>query len=81
MFTNARPDHKIRHRGLTVPLGKNAGTHSPFYTVLPRRRSKQGQLGRDSDRCGEDDLLPLARLLDPTQRGIRNAEQAEQQAA
>jgi hypothetical protein len=81
MSDNAKPAHKIRNRTLSVTIWKNEGEKGPFYSVTPSRSYKQGDQWKESDSFGEDDLLPLAKLLDEAHSWIVNAQQAERKAA
>jgi hypothetical protein len=81
MSDKPKPSHKIRHRDLSVTIWKNTGAKGSFYSVTPSRRYKQGEQWQDSDSFGEDDLLLLAELCREAHTWIRNAEQAERQAA
>jgi hypothetical protein len=81
MTDKAKPAHKIRSRALAVTIWKNDGDKGPWYSVTPSRSYKQGDQWRESTSFGEDDLLPLAKLLDEAHSWILRAEQAERKAA
>lgn len=81
MSDKAKPAHKIRHRDILVTIWKNSGDKGPWYSVIPSRVYKQGEEWKETDRFDFDDLLLLAKLLDEAHSWIRNAEQAERQAA
>ena len=81
MSDKAKPAHKFRNRNLTVTLWNNTGANGPFYTVTARRSYKQGEEWKESDSFGEDDLLPLAKLLDQAHSWMVEAAQAERKAA
>jgi hypothetical protein len=81
MSDKAKPAHKIRNRALTVTIWRNDGEKGPWYSVTPSRTYKQGEQWKESDSFGEDDLLPLAKLLDEAHSWVVNAQQAERKAA
>lgn len=64
MSDKATPAHKFRNRALSVTIWKNDSDKGPWYSVTPSRSYKQGDQWQESDNFGEDDLLPLAKLLD-----------------
>jgi hypothetical protein len=64
MADKAKPVHKLRSGAIEVSVWKNEGKNGTWYSVTHRRSYKQGDNWKDSDRYGEDDLLPLAKLLD-----------------
>jgi hypothetical protein len=81
MSDKAKPAHKIRYRALSVAIWKNDSDKGSFYTVTPCRSYKQGDQWRESDSFSEEDLLPLAKLIDRAHSWIVDAEQAERKAA
>ncbi len=76
-----KPAAKFRDGALTVTVWKNAGDKGAFYSVTPSRSYKKDDTWKETDRFGEDDLLPLAKLLDEAHTWIRDTQQAERQAA
>ena len=64
MSDKAKPAQKFRNRNLTVTIWSNTSANGPFFTLTARRSYKQGETWKESDSFGEDDLLPLAKLLD-----------------
>jgi hypothetical protein len=76
-----KPAAKFRDGALTVTVWKNASDKGAFYSATPSRSYKKGEQWQESDRFGEGDLLPLAKLLDEAHTWIRDAQQAERQAA
>ncbi|HEY7328645.1 MAG TPA: hypothetical protein VH592_13455 [Gemmataceae bacterium] len=64
MSDKTKPVHKIRNRNLTVTIWSNASANGPFFTLSARRSYKQSEQWKESDSFDEDDLLPLAKLLD-----------------
>jgi hypothetical protein len=81
MSDKTRPAHKIRNRTLSVTIWKNESDKGPWYSVTPSRSYKQGEEWKESDSFGEDDLLPLAKLLDEAHSWIVNTQRAERKAA
>jgi hypothetical protein len=81
MSDKAKPAHKIRNRTLAVTIWKNDSDKGPWYSVTPSRSYRQGDQWKESDSFGEDDLLPLAKLLDEAHSWIVNAQQADRKAA
>jgi hypothetical protein len=81
MSDKAKPAHKIRHRGLTVTIWKNASDNGPWFSVTPSRVYKHGDEWREANSYSDDELLLLAQLLEEAHQWIRTAEQAERQAA
>jgi hypothetical protein len=81
MSDKARPAHKFRDRNLTVTVWKNQGENGPWYSVTPARTYKQGELYKESDSYSDDELLRLSVLLQDAYRWIRDAAQADRQAA
>ncbi len=81
MSDKAKPAHKIRNRDLTVTVWRNDSEKGPWWSVTPSRSYKQGEQWKESDSFGEDDLLPLAKLLDEAHSWVVNARQAERRAA
>jgi hypothetical protein len=81
MSDKAKAAHRIRNRALAVTVWRNDGEKGPWYSVTPSRSFKQGEQWKESDSFGEDDLLPLAKLLDEAHSWIVNAQQAERKAA
>jgi hypothetical protein len=77
MSDKAKPAHKIRNRSLTVTIWKHDSDKAAWYTVRPSRSYKQGEEWKESDTYREDDLLPLAKLLDQAHSWIVTAQQAE----
>jgi hypothetical protein len=81
MSDKAKPAHKIRNRALSVTIWKNESDKGPWHSVTPSRSYKQGEEWKESASFGEDDLLPLAKLLDEAHSWIVNAQQTERKAA
>ena len=81
MSDKAKPAQKFRNRNLTVTIWSNASANGPFYTLTARRSYKQGEAWKESDSFGEDDLLPLAKLLDQAHTWMVEATHDKRKAA
>jgi hypothetical protein len=81
MSDKTKPAHKLRNRTLSVTIWKNESEKGPWYSVTPSRSYRQGEEWKESDSFGEDDLLPLAKLLDEAYSWIVNTQRAERKAA
>ena len=79
-MTKAKPAHKLRSGALTVTIWKNESDKGPWYSATPSRSFKQGEVWKESDSYGFDDLLALAKLLDQAHTWIQE-KQAEKRAA
>jgi len=78
---SSKPIHKIRDGTIEVSIWKNEGEKGPWYSVSPRRSYKQGEEWKESDSYGQDDLLPLAKLLDLAHTWILTQQQQRSQQA
>jgi hypothetical protein len=74
----SKPVHKIRDGAIEVSIWKNDGEKGPWFSVSHRRSYKQGDEWKESDSYGEDDLLPLAKLIDLAHTWILGQQQKPQ---
>jgi hypothetical protein len=81
MSDKAKPAMKFRDRNLSVAIWKNQGDNGPWFSVTPARTYKQDDQWKESDSYSDDELLRLAILFQDAYRWIRDAAQAERQAA
>jgi len=81
MSDKAKPAQKFRNRNLTVTIWSNTSANGLFYTLTARRSYKQNEQWKESDSFGEDDLLPLGKLLDQAHSWMVEAAAAERKVA
>jgi hypothetical protein len=67
----AKPVHKLRIGTLSVAIWENSNDNGSWYSVTPARGYKDGEIWKDSDSFGFDDLLTLAKLLDQAHSWIQ----------
>ena len=76
-----KPAHKIRYGVLQVTIWRNIGENSTWYSVVPTRSYKAGDdVWKETDSLGQDDLLPMAKLLDLADTWIMHQRQADAKA-
>jgi hypothetical protein len=77
-----QPAHKLRRGVLQVTIWRNKGDDGrTWYSVVPTRSYKQGdETWRETDSLNQDDLLPMAKLLDLADTWIMHQQQADAQA-
>ena len=61
--SNPGPVHEIRHRNVRATIWKNDTAKGPMYNVTLSRMYRDGDLWKDSQSFGYDDLMNLAKLL------------------
>jgi len=77
----ATPAHKIRRGVLQVTIWRNTSDKGTFYSATPSRGYKQGDdTWKETDSLNQDDLLPMAKLLDLADTWIMHAKQADAEA-
>lgn len=59
-----KPVHHERDGALEVAVWRREGEKGPFYSVTMSRSYKQSDEWKHADSFGQDDLLPLSKLLD-----------------
>jgi hypothetical protein len=74
------PAHKIRRGVLQVTIWRNSGDNGTWYSVIPTRGYKQGDSWKETDSLNQDDLLPMAKLLDLADTWIMHQQQADAKA-
>ena len=75
------PAHKIRRGVLRVTIWRNTGDNGTFYSVIPSRGYKKGDdTWKETDSLNQDDLLPMAKLLDLADTWIMHQMQADAKA-
>ena len=60
----SQPAHKIRIGALQATIWRNHGEKGNWYSVNPTRGYKHGDVWKETDSLGSDDLLAMAKLLD-----------------
>ena len=77
----ANPAHKIRRGVLQVTIWRNTSDKGTCYSVIPSRGYKQGDdTWKETDSLNQDDLLPMAKLLDLADTWIMHQQQADAKA-
>ena len=74
-----KPVHEISDGALRVSIWKNEGDKGPWYSVTCRRRYKvkNADEWKDTYSYGQDDILPLRKLLDLAHTWILTEEQQQ----
>ncbi len=76
-----KPAHKLRYGVLQATIWRNIGETSTWYSVVPTRSYKTGDdIWKETDSLGQDDLLPMAKLLDLADTWIMHQRQADAKA-
>ena len=76
-----QPAYKIRRGVLQVTIWRNTGDNGPWYSANVSRSYKKGDdAWKETDSLGEDDLLPMAKLLDLADTWIMHQKQADAKA-
>ena len=73
----SQPAHKIRIGTLQVTIWRNHGEKGNWYSVIPSRGYKKGDEWKETDSLNQDDLLPMAKLLDLADTWIMHQQQAD----
>jgi hypothetical protein len=76
-----KPVHELRDGAIKVTIWRNEGEKGPWFSVNHRRSFKQGDEWKETDSYGQDDLLPLAKLLDLAHTWILGQQQQRSQQA
>jgi hypothetical protein len=76
----SQPAHKIRIGTLQVTIWKNHGVKGDWYSVIPTRGYKQEDVWKETESLGQDDLLPMAKLLDLAHTWIMHQQLADTKA-
>ena len=76
------PAHKLRRGVLQVTIWRNKGDDDrTWYSAVPSRSYKKGDdAWAESDSLNQDDLLPMAKLLDEADTWIANQQKADAKA-
>jgi hypothetical protein len=75
------PAHRIRRGVLQVTIWRNTSDKGTFYSVTPSRGYKQGDdTWRETDSLNQDDILPMAKLLELSDTWIMHQQQADAKA-
>ena len=72
-----QPAHKIRIGTLQVTIWRIPSDKGDWYSVTPTRAYKQGNVWKQSDRLGFDDLLTMTKLFDLAHTWIMHQQQAD----
>jgi hypothetical protein len=76
-----QPAHKIRRGVLQVTIWRNTGDNGTWYSVVPSRGYKASDdKWKESDSLNQDDLLPMAKLLELADTWIMHQQQADAKA-
>jgi len=76
-----QPAHKIRRGVLQVTIWRKSGEKGTWYSVVPSRGYKKGDdMWEETDNLNQDDLLPMAKLLDLADTWIMHQQQADAKA-
>jgi hypothetical protein len=76
-----QPAHKLRRGVLQVTIWRNTSDKGTWYSVIPSRGYKQGDdAWKETDSLNQDDLLPMAKLLDLADTWIMHQQQADAKA-
>jgi hypothetical protein len=76
----SNPAHKIRRGVLQVTIWRNSGENGTWYSVIPSRGYKKGDDWVETDSLNQDDLLPMAKLLELADTWIMHQQQADAKA-
>jgi hypothetical protein len=75
------PAHKIRRGVLQVTIWRNTGDNGTWYSVVPSRGYKNNDdKWKESDSLNQDDILPMAKLLELADTWIMHQQQADAKA-
>jgi hypothetical protein len=75
------PAHKIRRGVLQVTIWRNTSDKGTWYSVIPSRGYKVGDdAWKETDSLNQDDLLPMAKLLDLADTWIGHQQLADSKA-
>ncbi len=76
-----QPAHKIRRGALQVTIWRNKGDDRTWYSANISRGYKTGdETWKETDSLNQDDLLPMAKLLDLADTWIMHQQQADAKA-
>jgi hypothetical protein len=76
-----KPAHKIRRGAIELAIWENTGANGVWYNVTLSRSFKKDDQWGESSSFGQDDLLPLAKILDEADSWIQGAQQSARKAA
>jgi hypothetical protein len=80
--SKAPPAHKIRRGALEVTIWRRTNDSGTWYNAVPSRDYKQGDdTWKETHSLNQDDLLPMAKLLDLADSWIAEKVQADRKAA
>jgi hypothetical protein len=75
------PAHKLRRGVLSVTIWRNTSDKGTWYSVIPSRGYKQSDdAWKETDSLNQDDLLPMAKLLDEADTWIQCQQAADAKA-
>jgi hypothetical protein len=75
------PAYKIRRGALQVTIWRNTSDKGTFYSVNPTRGYKAGdETWKETDSLNQDDILPMAKLLDLADTWIMHQQAADAKA-
>jgi hypothetical protein len=76
-----KPAHKLRYGVLQATIWRNIGENNTWYSVVPTRSYKTGDdMWKETDSLSQDDLLPMAKLLDEAHTWIAEQMKADAKA-
>jgi hypothetical protein len=76
----SQPAHKLRDGALQVTIWRNSGDNGNWYSVIPSRGYKKGDVWKETESLGFDDLLAMSKLLSQAHSWIVEAKKADAKA-